>query len=131
MVFVCVPIGWPAGGSICFGCMYYDRLSFYMIAVDFSRMQNYSIDACIVSSSFKSQLSKQSSLTLLALYFKPKLRDRAICNSSQAKRPIIISATFLLLQAVYPSLARFQRLVIEPRLILVSNKCKQEPWLLM
>ena len=44
-----------------------------MIAVDFIGMQNYSIDACIVANSFKSQLFKQSSLTLFALYFEPKL----------------------------------------------------------
>ena len=64
---------------------YYNRLSFYTIAADFIGMQNYSIDACIVANSFKSQLFKQSSRTLFALYFEPKLRDCAICNSFLAK----------------------------------------------
>ena len=82
-------------GSICCRCMYYDRLTVLLHdrGRDFIGMQNYSIDACIVANSFKSQLfiNKQSSLTLFALYFEPKLRDRAMCNSFLAKRLINIS----------------------------------------
>ena len=47
-----------------------------MIAVDFIGMQNDLIDTCVVANSFNLQLFKQSSLTLFALYFEPKLRNR-------------------------------------------------------
>ena len=60
-VSVSEPVGWPARVRLLWLYLvspYYDRLSFYMTAVDFIGMQNYVIDACVVASSFKSQLFK-------------------------------------------------------------------------